>query len=232
MKNKDKGLTSGLKIIKGVAQPDTINILAINKHKSGKPTEFDVQQYVDGILLGNRMLLSRAITLIESSLSDHHILARQILDKCLPYSGRSIRIGITGIPGVGKSTFIEALGSSLIKEGKKVAVLAVDPSSSKSGAHLRQPRSPARRGRAGRRRQRCGRRDDASAGCRSAASPARPRPLGSAPPRARLPLRFVRSLHHAAGRRSCRYGRGRSAVPKAWHCRNRLLCGKVIQVQA
>jgi LAO/AO transport system kinase len=132
MENKDQKKNPGLKILKGVEQPDTLNISAITKHKSGKPANFSVQEYVDGILQGNRMLLSRAITLIESSLSRHQILAQQILDKCLPFSGNSIRIGITGIPGVGKSTFIEAIGSSLIRDGKKVAVLAVDPSSSKS----------------------------------------------------------------------------------------------------
>ena len=132
MENKDSGRISGLKILKGVDQPDTLNISAIRKYKSGKADDINVQEYVDGILQGNRMLLSRAITLIESSLTKHHIIAQQILDKCLPYTGKSIRIGITGIPGVGKSTFIEALGSSLIKQGKKVAVLAVDPSSSKS----------------------------------------------------------------------------------------------------
>lgn len=132
MENKNNGKTPGLKILKGVEQPETLNMSAISKHKSGKLADITVQEYVDGILQGNRMLLSRAITLIESSLSRHHIIARQILDKCLPHSGNSIRIGITGIPGVGKSTFIEALGSLLMNEGKKVAVLAVDPSSSKS----------------------------------------------------------------------------------------------------
>jgi LAO/AO transport system kinase len=132
MENKNMNKKSGLKILKGVEQPNALNMSAITKHKSGKPANFSVQEYVDGILQGNRMLLSRAITLIESSLSRHHTIAQEILDRCLPYSGNSIRIGITGIPGVGKSTFIEAIGSSLISDGKKVAVLAVDPSSSKS----------------------------------------------------------------------------------------------------
>jgi LAO/AO transport system kinase len=132
MENNDMAGPTGLKVLKGVEQPDTLNMSAISKLKSGKFADITIHEYIEGILHGNRMLLSRAITMVESSLSRHHILARQILDKCLPHSGNSIRIGITGIPGVGKSTFIEALGSSLIKQGKKVAVLAVDPSSSKS----------------------------------------------------------------------------------------------------
>ena len=132
MENKDSDKKSGLRILKAIEQPENLNLSAIKKHKSNKTADFEVQEYVDGILQGNRMLLSRAITLIESSLLQHHIQAQQILDKCLPFSGKSIRIGITGIPGVGKSTFIEAIGSTLIGDGKKVAVLAVDPSSSKS----------------------------------------------------------------------------------------------------
>jgi len=129
-KNKDK--PAGLNILKGVDQPGMLNISAIKKHKSRKLIDIKVQEYVDGILQGNPVLLSRAITLIESSLSQHYVIAQQILDKCLPFTGKSIRIGITGIPGVGKSTFIEAIGSTLIRDGKKVAVLAVDPSSTKS----------------------------------------------------------------------------------------------------
>jgi LAO/AO transport system kinase len=132
MTDKPTDKSSGLQILKGVEQPDMLNAAAIKKHKSGKLADITVQEYVDGILQGNRVLLSRAITLIESSLNHHNIIAQQILDKCLPHAGKSIRIGITGIPGVGKSTFIEAIGSTLIAERKKVAVLAVDPSSSKS----------------------------------------------------------------------------------------------------
>jgi LAO/AO transport system kinase len=132
MGSKEKTGQSGLKVLKGVEQPDKINIFAICNHKQIKLTDIPVPDYVKGILQGDRMLLSRTITLIESSLTKHQQLAQEILAKCLPYTGKSIRIGITGIPGVGKSTFIEALGSSLISEGKKVCVLAVDPSSSRS----------------------------------------------------------------------------------------------------
>lgn len=90
------------------------------------------QGYVEGILSGNRVILSRAITLIESQLSQDKILASQVLESILPFSGKAIRIGITGVPGVGKSTFIEAFGKFLTSQGKKVAVLAIDPSSQKS----------------------------------------------------------------------------------------------------
>lgn len=89
----------------------------------------DIQLLKDGILKGDIALLSRAITLIESTHPKHQALAAQLLDQVLPYSGKAMRIGITGVPGVGKSTFIESFGMHLIGLGKKVAVLAIDPSS-------------------------------------------------------------------------------------------------------
>ncbi len=88
--------------------------------------------YVDGILSGNRTLLSQAITLIESTHPERRELGGKILDKCLHQTGNSVRIGITGVPGVGKSTFIDTFGKLLINHGKTVAVLTVDPSSSRS----------------------------------------------------------------------------------------------------
>lgn len=91
------------------------------------------KQLTDGILKGNRTLLSRAITLVESTRPEHRVLAQQIVDACLPYAGKSVRIGITGVPGAGKSTFIDTFGHHLVeKEHKKVAVLAVDPSSTRT----------------------------------------------------------------------------------------------------
>ncbi len=87
------------------------------------------EAFVEALLAGNRTELSRAITLIESTLDRHREMAREIIDRCLPHSGRSVRIGITGTPGVGKSTFIEAFGNRLIGRGARPAVLAVDPSS-------------------------------------------------------------------------------------------------------
>lgn len=90
-------------------------------------------EYVSKVLKGDRVALSRAITLVESTLPKHQEVAGEILNACTKHSGNSIRIGITGVPGVGKSTFIDAFGSYLIEEaGKKVAVLSIDPSSSKS----------------------------------------------------------------------------------------------------
>lgn len=91
---------------------------------------------VAGILVGNRTTLARAITLIESRAAAHQEAARSILRQCLPHAGKSIRIGITGVPGAGKSTFIEAFGSMLCAQGHKLAVLAVDPSSSVHGGSV------------------------------------------------------------------------------------------------
>jgi len=98
--------------------------------KKGSPKSVD--EYVEGILSGNRTLLSQAITLIESSREDHREISEEILERCLSNTGKSVRIGISGVPGVGKSTFIDALGKKLITEGKKIAVLTIDPSSSRS----------------------------------------------------------------------------------------------------
>jgi LAO/AO transport system kinase len=91
-----------------------------------------IDEYVEGIRSGDRHLLSRAITLVESSRPEHERLAHQILDRCLGDERASIRIGVTGAPGAGKSTFIEAFGLEIVREGKRVAVLAIDPSSSRS----------------------------------------------------------------------------------------------------
>ena len=96
----------------------------------------DPQFYVQGVLNGDRRLIAKTITLIESSLSAHQRLAQTIIDLLLPYAGKAIRLGITGVPGVGKSTFIESLGTMLVKRGHRVAVLAVDPSSKRSGGSV------------------------------------------------------------------------------------------------
>ena len=90
------------------------------------------KEYIEGILKGDRVLLSRAITIIESNLQYDKDLAKEIVQTILPHSGKSIRIGITGVPGVGKSTFIESFGKYLISLNKKVAVLSIDPSSQRS----------------------------------------------------------------------------------------------------
>ena len=96
----------------------------------------DPQYYVQGVLECNRRVLAKTITLIESSLPAHQELARTIIDLLIPYSGKAVRLGITGVPGVGKSTFIESLGTMLVKKGHRVAVLAVDPSSKRSGGSV------------------------------------------------------------------------------------------------
>jgi len=101
--------------------------------KDYKPkNRLEAQAYIQGILKGDRVLLSRAITIIESNLESDKTLAKEIIQAILPHSGNSIRIGITGVPGVGKSTFIEAFGKHLVKENHKVAILSIDPSSQRS----------------------------------------------------------------------------------------------------
>ncbi len=91
-----------------------------------------VDQYVEGVLAGDKITLSKAITLVESTLKSDHLLAEKVLEKLLPHTGKSIRVGITGVPGVGKSTFIESFGKLITSMNKKLAVLAIDPSSQRS----------------------------------------------------------------------------------------------------
>jgi LAO/AO transport system kinase len=125
-------IKSALSVNDGVEQPSSVNHEAVQQFIKKTKKKLSVQQYVDGILSGNRTILSQAITVIESSLPSHGRLADEIIDQCLPYSGNALRIGITGVPGVGKSSFIEALGTHLTLQGKKLAVLAIDPSSERS----------------------------------------------------------------------------------------------------
>ncbi|TVQ04435.1 MAG: methylmalonyl Co-A mutase-associated GTPase MeaB [Balneolaceae bacterium] len=104
---------------------------SVNPAYHQKPGKLNsAKEYADGIQKGNRAFLSRAITLIESTKNEYRELGYSILEKCYDSTGNSIRIGITGVPGVGKSTFIEKFGTYLIGQGKKVAVLTIDPSSS------------------------------------------------------------------------------------------------------
>lgn len=91
--------------------------------------ELSVKEYVSGLADGNISILGRVITLVESTRLDHQMLAQDILEQYMPNTGKSVRIGITGVPGVGKSTFIESFGKLITSLGKKVAVLAIDPSS-------------------------------------------------------------------------------------------------------
>lgn len=101
-----------------------------------KKEEVDVDKLYDGILKRDKVSLARAITLIESNHPQHFEKGQQLLQKLLPYTGNSVRIGITGVPGAGKSTFIEAFGLYLCEQGKKVAVLAIDPSSTVTGGSI------------------------------------------------------------------------------------------------
>jgi LAO/AO transport system kinase len=114
----------------------TLDAVAAEHIKELRRKKADVSEIIQNILQGNQTALSRAITLVESTSLKHREAARQIIESCLPYANKSIRIGITGVPGVGKSTFIESFGKLLVSLGKKVAVLAVDPSSTLSGGSI------------------------------------------------------------------------------------------------
>jgi len=106
--------------------------IAPESARSRRPPELSANAYIEGILRRDRMILARAITIIESNAARHFELRQEIVQGLLPHSGKAMRVGITGVPGAGKSTFIESLGMRLIKEGRLVAVLAVDPSSTVS----------------------------------------------------------------------------------------------------
>ncbi|MEU0283495.1 methylmalonyl Co-A mutase-associated GTPase MeaB [Streptomyces sp. NPDC006195] len=100
------------------------------------PPRIDIDSYAKGVLDGSRSYIARAVTLVESTRPDHRRLAQELLTELLPYSGKARRIGISGVPGVGKSTFIDAMGTLLTGLGHRVAVLAVDPSSSRTGGSI------------------------------------------------------------------------------------------------
>jgi LAO/AO transport system kinase len=132
MEDQNQPPESALNVHSGIDQPLSVDPKAVQRFIRKKKPALSPQEYVEGIRSGNRTILSRAITLIESHRPDHAAIAQEILTGCLPYSGRSVRIGITGVPGVGKSSFIEVFGSHLTRQGKKLAVLAIDPSSERS----------------------------------------------------------------------------------------------------
>lgn len=116
----------------GIVPPEGLNPKAVERLRAKKRRLPKTDQIKEGILAGDITALSRGITLIESTAKRHQQQGSELVKHCLPHSGRSLRIGLTGVPGVGKSTFIEQLGLHLIRQGHKVAVLAVDPSSSLS----------------------------------------------------------------------------------------------------
>ena len=113
----------------GISPPEIVSPNAVKKIQSFRKNQPTSKELVSGILEGNITDLSRAITIVESTNSEHLVKANEIINACLPHANKSVRIGISGIPGVGKSTFIESIGKYLTSLGKKVAVLAVDPSS-------------------------------------------------------------------------------------------------------
>ena len=96
----------------------------------------DPSALAQGVLAGQRRALARAITLVESTRDDHRAVADAVMEQILPHTGKSVRVGISGVPGVGKSTFIESFGLHVIDKGHRVAVLAVDPSSPRSGGSI------------------------------------------------------------------------------------------------
>ena len=119
----------GLTVNSGVAQPPSVNPYMTRRKRKPMPTAGEM---VEGILKGDVTLLSRAVTLVESLSPDHQALAQEVIEKCLPYSGNSRRIGITGVPGAGKSTSIDVFGLHVLRNGGKLAVLAIDPSSERT----------------------------------------------------------------------------------------------------
>lgn len=122
---------AGLVVNDGVEQPSNVNpYLQRNRFARKQLTAND---YVEGILKGNSSILGQAVTLVESTNPAHQVIAQEVIEKCLPYSGNSIRVGISGVPGAGKSTSIDEFGLHILKEhGGKLAVLAIDPSSERT----------------------------------------------------------------------------------------------------
>ncbi|MCD7970806.1 MAG: methylmalonyl Co-A mutase-associated GTPase MeaB [Alistipes sp.] len=130
--HKDEHHDSALDVTRGVEDAPTVSPYFRKKRKR----ELSVEEFTGGILKGDITVLSQAITLIESRNPEHYGKAQQIIERCLPSAGNSIRIGITGVPGAGKSTFIEAIGGMVEKMGHRLAVLAIDPSSERSGGSI------------------------------------------------------------------------------------------------
>jgi len=121
---------TGLTVNSGVVQPPVVNPY-LNKRPRRKPLP-SAPELVEGILKGDITTLSRAVTLVESQAPAHQSIAQEVIEKCLPYSGNSRRIGITGVPGAGKSTSIDVFGLHVLRDGGKLAVLAIDPSSERT----------------------------------------------------------------------------------------------------
>jgi LAO/AO transport system kinase len=127
--NKQKH-NSALDEKEGIEQPNHLSEQGAKKLKEFRKKNPSIDQLIQGILKGDKIILSRAITKIESKATKHQNFSKEIIEACIPHSNKSVRIGITGVPGAGKSTFIEVFGKLLVDKGYKVAVLAIDPSSS------------------------------------------------------------------------------------------------------
>ena len=122
----------GLTVNGGVEQPPLMNPYLGSMRRKRRPV-LSADEYVEGILKGNVTILSQAVTLVESLRPEHQEIAQQVIEKCLPYAGNSVRIGISGVPGAGKSTSIDVFGLHVLeRSGGKLAVLAIDPSSERS----------------------------------------------------------------------------------------------------
>ena len=123
----------GLQVNSGVTSQPTVN-----PYRRPRPRrrELTAGEYVEGILKGDVSILGRAVTLVESVADHHQALAQEVIEKCLPYSGNSRRIGITGVPGAGKSTSIDVFGLHVLKQGGRLAVLAIDPSSERTSGSI------------------------------------------------------------------------------------------------
>jgi LAO/AO transport system kinase len=121
---------SALSEVNGVNQPDSLSNAVAKRIQQKRKVIPSASELIEAIKKGDKIALSRAITLVENTNPEHLERANEVINGCLPFANKSVRIGITGVPGVGKSTFIEAFGTYLTSIGKKVAVLAVDPSSS------------------------------------------------------------------------------------------------------
>ncbi|MDF2066406.1 methylmalonyl Co-A mutase-associated GTPase MeaB [Bacillus sp. Cr_A10] len=137
MAETDKTNQSAMHVMGGIkSQHDGMGKASVKKFSKKKPFVIDQAEYVQEVLNGSRLHLAKTITLIESTVADQQTIGQQLLKELLPYTGNTIRIGITGVPGAGKSTFIEAFGKMLCDQGYKVAVLAIDPSSSLTGGSI------------------------------------------------------------------------------------------------
>ena len=127
---ENSGEYKGLVVNAGIEQPSSVNPYLKRKPKK---RQLSVAEYVEGIVKGDVTILSRAVTLVESVKPEHQAIAQEVIEKCLPYSGNSVRVGISGVPGAGKSTSIDVFGLHVLeKYGGKLAVLAIDPSSERS----------------------------------------------------------------------------------------------------